>query len=58
MASYDQEEYLQRIVSDALTTAISKEKYQLHEDEVKGKYKIAKADYEAFRKKYVVKKEE
>ena len=57
MANYDRKEYLQRIISDALQGNVKDEKYNMSEEGTGEQYKIAKADYEAFREKYVVKKE-
>ena len=53
MANYDQKEYLRRIIADALQDEINESKYFINE-EAGEQYKIAKADYEAFRKKYSV----
>lgn len=57
MANYDQKEYLRKIISDALQGEIAKEEYSMSEEETGEQYKIAKADYEAFREKYSIKKD-
>jgi len=55
MANYDQKSYLQKIISDALIDPFSGKIYQ-QEGSTQEQYQIAKADYEAFREKYSVKK--
>ena len=55
MANYDQKEYLRRIISDALQVEAQEAEYSLSEEQVGEQYKIAKADYEAFREKYSIK---
>ena len=57
MANYDQKEYLQRIISDALQGEEQELEYSMNEEQAGEQYKIAKADYEAFREKYSIKKE-
>ena len=57
MANYDQKEYLQRIISDALCGEEITTDYSVTEKQADEQYKIAKADYEAFREKYSIKKE-
>ncbi len=56
MANYDRKEYLQKIISDALQGNEQKNEYFMKEEQAGEQYKIAKADYEAFREKYSVKK--
>ena len=56
MANYDQKVYLKRIISDALQGDILESEYSMSEGETGEQYKIAKADYEAFREKYSIKK--
>ena len=56
MANYDQKEYLRRIISDALRGDAQESEYSMSEEEAGEQYKIAKADYEAFREKYSIKK--
>ncbi len=56
MANYDQKEYLRRIISDALQSEKQESEYSMGEEQVGEQYKIAKADYEAFREKYSIKK--
>lgn len=56
MANYEQKDYLLRIISDTLTSYMEQETYVQYNESVKEKYQIAKADYEAFRKKYSIKK--
>ena len=55
MANYDQKEYLRRIISDALQGEAQESEYSMNEEQAGEQYKIAKADYEAFRKKYSIK---
>lgn len=57
MANYDQKEYLRRIISDALQGEAQESEYSMSEEQAGEQYKIAKADYEAFREKYSIKKE-
>lgn len=52
MANYNQKNYLQRIITDALMDSFSKEEYKKYGDDAKEQYQIAKSDYEAFREKY------
>ena len=56
MANYDQKEYLRKIISDALQGDVLESEYSMNEEEAGEQYKIAKADYEAFRDKYSIKK--
>lgn len=56
MANYDQKEYLRRIISDALQGDVLELDYTTSEEETGEQYKIAKADYEAFREKYSIKR--
>ena len=56
MANYDQKEYLRRIISDALQGETQEFEYSMNEEQSGEQYKIAKADYEAFREKYSIKK--
>ena len=55
MANYDQKEYLRRIISDALQGEAQGAEYLMNEEQSGEQYKIAKADYEAFREKYSIK---
>ncbi len=55
MANYDQKEYLQRIIADALQDEAQEQGYSMSEEQAGEQYKIAKADYEAFREKYSLK---
>ena len=57
MANYDQKEYLRRIISDALQGEAQELEYSMNEERAGEQYKIAKADYEAFRQKYSIKKD-
>ncbi|MBQ3546141.1 MAG: Fic family protein [Lachnospiraceae bacterium] len=57
MANYEQKEYLIRIISDALQDEVKKTEYFTNEEQSGEQYKIAKADYEAFREKYSIKKD-
>jgi len=57
MANYEQKEYLRRIMSDALQGKIQELGYSMSEEQAEEQYKIAKADYEAFREKYSIKKD-
>ncbi len=56
MANYDRKEYLQKIISDALQGNEQESEYSMNEEQSGEQYKIAKADYEAFREKYSVRK--
>lgn len=58
MANYDQKEYLRRIISDALQGETQESEYSMGEEQAGEQYKIAKADYEAFREKYSIKKDQ
>lgn len=57
MANYDRKEYLRRIISDALQDEAQKSEYSMNEEKAGEQYKIVKADYEAFREKYSIKKD-
>lgn len=57
MANYDQKEYLVRIIADSLQGAEQGAEYSITEEQAGEQYKIAKADYEAFREKYSIKLE-
>ena len=57
MANYEQKEYLIRIISDALQDEMKKTEYFTNEEQSGEQYKIVKADYEAFREKYSIKKD-
>ena len=54
---YDQKEYLRRIISHALQGEALEYEYSVNEDQAGEQYKIAKADYEAFREKYSINKD-
>ena len=56
MANYDRNEYLRKIISDALHDEEQKLEYSINKEETREQYKIAKADYEAFREKYSIRK--
>ena len=56
MANYEQKKYLIRIISDALAEAVEPKEYLQADDTMREQYQIAKADYEAFREKYFIKK--
>ena len=55
MANYNQKEYLRRIIADALHGETQESEYFMNEEQTGEQYKIAKADYEAFREKYSIK---
>ena len=55
MANYDQKDYLRRIISDALQGEAQESEYSMDAEQAGEQYKIAKADYEAFREKYSIK---
>ena len=57
MANHDRKEYLGKIISDALQGDVEEPEYSMNEEESGEQYKIAKADYEAFREKYSIKKD-
>ena len=57
MANYDQKEYLRRIIADALQGETQESEYLMNEEQAGEQYKIAQADYEAFREKYSIKKD-
>lgn len=54
MANYDQKQYIQKIVSDALSPDAADKIYKQSENAIDEQYQIAKTDYEAFRKKYTI----
>lgn len=56
MANYEQKEYLIRIISDALAKVVEQKEYLQGDDNAGEQYQIAKADYEAFREKYSIKR--
>ncbi len=56
MANYDQKEYLRKIVLDALQGEMQGLENSMSEEETREQYRITKADYEAFREKYSIKK--
>lgn len=58
MANYEQKEYLVRIISDALSNVTDQKEYMQHNNDLKERYHIAKDDYETFREKYSIKKNE
>ena len=57
MANYDQKKYLRKIISDALQGEVRDAEYYMNEEQAGEQYKIAKADYEAFREKYPIKRD-
>ena len=57
MANYDQKQYIQKIISDALAPDITDQIYKQSENASEEQYKIAKTDYEAFREKYTISKQ-
>ena len=56
MANYDQKQYIQKIVSDALSTNVANKIYKQPGMASEEQYQIAKTDYEAFREKYTINK--
>ena len=56
MVNYDQKQYIQKIVSDALSTNVANKIYKQSENASEEQYQIAKTDYEAFREKYTIDK--
>lgn len=56
MANFEQKEYLFRIISDALADFTENKEYKQNIESINEQYQIAKADYEAFREKYSIKK--
>jgi len=54
MANYDQKQYIQKIVSDALLSEVTDKIYTQSENAAEEQYQIAKTDYEAFREKYTI----
>ena len=57
MANYDQKEYLKRIISDAVQGKVQESGYFVNDEQAGEQYKIAKADYNAFREKYSIKQD-
>jgi len=57
MANYDQKDYLRKIIADALQGEEREEEYSINEQQAGEQYKIAKADHEAFKEKYSIKKD-
>ena len=57
MANYDQKDYLRKIIADALRGEEREAEYSINEQQAGEQYKIAKADYEAFKEKYSIKKD-
>ena len=57
MANYEQKGYLRKIISDALQGEAQESEYSMGEEQAGEQYKIAKSDYEAFREKYSIKKD-
>ncbi|MBP3626102.1 MAG: hypothetical protein J6J05_09800, partial [Peptococcaceae bacterium] len=55
MANYDQKQYNQKIVSDALSPDAANKIYK-SENTSEEQYQIAQTDYEAFREKYTINK--
>ena len=55
MGNYDQKQYIQKIVSDALSPDVANKIYK-SENAAEEQYQIAKTDYEAFREKYTINK--
>ena len=56
MANYDQKQYVQKIVSNALLSDVTDKIYTQSENATEEQYQIAKTDYEAFREKYTINK--
>ena len=56
MANYEQKGYLLKIISDALENANAESGYAMEGEHTEEVYQIAKADYEAFRTKYSIKR--
>ncbi len=56
MANYDQKQYLAKIITDALTDLTLQKSYDETNIPLQEAYQIAKADYEAFRERYSIKK--
>ena len=57
MANYEQKEYLSKIITDALLGKEQGMDYSMNVKQTEEQYRIAKADYEAFREKYSIKKD-
>ena len=58
MANYEQKGYLLKIISDALKKSNVESNYSMEEEYIEEAYQIAKADYEAFKAKYSLKRDE
>lgn len=58
MANYEQKEYLRKIIADALRDEIANTDYVISDEQNDEQYQIAKSDYEVFRKKYSIKKDD
>lgn len=58
MANYEQKGYLLKIISDALKKSNVESNYFMEEEHIEEAYQIAKADYEAFKAKYSLKRDE
>lgn len=56
MANYDQKNYLEKIISDALINFPETDILPEDSNNINEEYQIAKSDYEAFKEKYSVKK--
>lgn len=56
MANYEQKGYLLKIISDALESAVVDADYFINREQSEEAYQIAKADYEAFKTKYSLRK--
>ena len=57
MANYEQKGYLLKIISDALENEVAESNYVIDAEQSEEAYQISKADYEAFRTKYSIKRE-
>lgn len=58
MANYEQKGYLLKIISGALENSNVESNYSMEGEHTKEAYQIAKADYEAFKTKYSIKRED
>lgn len=58
MANYEQKSYLLKIISDALENTNVELNYAIDGEQAEEAYQIAKADYEAFKAKYSLKRDE
>lgn len=58
MANYEQKGYLLKIISDALKKSNVESNYSMEEEYIEEAYQIAKADYEAFKARYSLKRDE